>query len=301
MVRKARHPAEKTLSIISVCMTIVTLLLLMWDIVYNVGTEADQSALVESLSSFLGIEEEAAAFLLKAQAWIVLLVYLIIYFRYWLSLYIEQNRAIAEDLTCADLVSGTPKEIMDRYVEILGMKNPPQLFLSDHGEPVTVNDLEANGEKYIVLSSFLTMGEQMGPLTEFCYTLATKLAEIQLGHNSIFFQVVTLPGRSLPGFRSLFLRSMAYSSHRLAMEILDRDPTLSISREGIATMLLLRDYEAETRFLINTEQVLQHREETFEGLGRLGKALLRLGSDDLPLMDRIHTLMDPDGKPGPLL
>jgi len=302
MARRARHPGERILSCVSAFLSIAILGLLAWNVVYSIRTPADESAVVEALSTLLEVENDVASMLVKAGGWIILAIFVLIYFRYWLALFNEQNRAASEDLTCGDLASDEPKEILERYAGILGMKNPPTLYFSDHGEGVTVHDITAYGKKYMVLSTFLNLEKDTDPrVTDLRFRVATKLGNIYMGYNNILFQVMTLPGRWIPGLRALYIKSLIYSSDRMAMEILDRDPENTITREDVAKVLLLREFDMYVRPLINVDEALRNREKRFEQMGRLDKALLRISSDDPPLMDRIHAITDTSGKHGVLL
>lgn len=153
----------------------------------------------------------------------------------------------------------------------------------------------------MVLSTDLTVNMMDDRMPELRFKLATKLGNIYMGYNNILFQVLTLPGRYIPGLRSLYIKSLIYSSDRMALEILDKDPNVTITREDIAKILLLREFDTDTHSLINTDQAIRNRDERFEQMGRLEKALLRISSDDPPLMDRIHAVLDTSGKHGPLL
>lgn len=301
MARRARHPAERILSFLSAFLTIGLLILLAWNVAYTVKTPADESATVEALAAWFEVEQDVAALLVKAGAWIVLILFLYVYLSYWIALFNEGNRAASEDLTCNDLISGEPKKILDQYAAILGMKKNPELYFSDHGEPVTIQEIVAYGKKYMVLSTDLTVKMMDDRMPELRFKLATKLGNIYMGYNNILFQVLTLPGRFIPGLRSLYIKSLIYSSDRMALEILDKDPNVTITREDIAKILLLREFDADTRPVINADQAIRNRDERFEKIGRLEKALLRISSDDPPLMDRIHAVLDTSGKHGPLL
>lgn len=308
MARMARHPAERILSFLSAFLTIGLLILLAWNVTYNVKTPADESVTVEALAAWFEVEQDVAALLVKAGGWIVLILFLYVYLSYWIALFNEGYRAASEDLTCNDLISGEPKKILDQYAAILGMKKIPELYFSDHGEPVAIQEIVVYGKKYIVLSTALIvrstalsvymMDDRMPALR---FKLATKLGNIYMGYNNILFQVLTLPGRYIPGLRSLYIKSLIYSSDRMALEILAKDPNVTITREDIAKTLLLREFDIDTRPLINTDQAIRNRDERFEQMGRLEKALLRISSDDPPLMDRIHAVLDTSGKHGTLL
>lgn len=301
MARMARHPAERILSFLSAFLTIGLLILLAWNVAYTVKTPADESATVEALAAWFEVEQDVAALLVKAGAWIVLILFLYVYLSYWIALFNEGNRAASEDLTCNDLISGEPKKILDQYAAILGMKKIPELYFSDHGEPVAIHEIVAYGKKYMVLSTALSEYMMDDRMPELRFKLATKLGNIYMGYNNILFQVLTLPGRYIPGLRSLYIKSLIYSSDRMALEILAKDPNVTITREDIAKILLLREFDTDTHPLINTDQAIRNRDERFEQMGRLEKALLRISSDDPPLMDRIHTVLDTSGKHGTLL
>lgn len=301
MARRARHPAERILSFLSAFLTIGLLILLAWNVTYTVKTPADESAAVEALAAWFEVEQDVAALLVKAGAWIILILFLYVYLYYWIALFNEGNRAASEDLTCNDLISGEPKKILDQYAAILGMKKIPELYFSDHGEPVTIQEIVAYGKKYMVLSTALCVYMMDDRMPELRFKLATKLGNIYMGYNNILFQVLTLPGRYIPGLRSLYIKSLIYSSDRMALEILAKDPNVTITREDIAKILLLREFDPDTHPLINTDQAIRNRDERFEQMGRLEKALLRISSDDPPLMDRIHAVLDTSGKHGTLL
>lgn len=301
MARRARHPAERILSFLSAFLTIGLLILLAWYVTYTVKTPADENATVEALAAWFEVEQDVAALLVKAGAWIVLILFLYVYLSYWIALFNEGNRAASEDLTCNDLISGEPKIILDQYAAILGMKKIPELYFSDHGEPVAIQEIVAYGKKYMVLSTALSVYMMDDRMPELRFKLATKLGNIYMGYNSILFQVLTLPGRYIPGLRSLYIKSLIYSSDRMALEILAKDPNVTITREDIAKILLLREFDPDTYPLINTDQAIRNRDERFEQMGRLEKALLRISSDDPPLMDRIHAVLDTSGKHGTLL
>ncbi len=301
MARRARHPAERILSFLSAFLTIGLLILLAWYVTYTVKTPADENATVEALAAWFEVEQDVAALLVKAGAWIVLILFLYVYLSYWNALFNEGNRAASEDLTCNDLISGEPKIILDQYAAILGMKKIPELYFSDHGEPVAIQEIVAYGKKYMVLSTALSVYMMDDRMPELRFKLATKLGNIYMGYNSILFQVLTLPGRYIPGLRSLYIKSLIYSSDRMALEILAKDPNVTITREDIAKILLLREFDPDTHPLINTDQAIRNRDERFEQMGRLEKALLRISSDDPPLMDRIHAVLDTSGKHGTLL
>lgn len=301
MARRARHPAERILSFLSAFLTIGLLILLAWYVTYTVKTPADENATVEALAAWFEVEQDVAALLVKAGAWIVLILFLYVYLSYWIALFNEGNRAASEDLTYNDLISGEPKIILDQYAAILGMKKIPELYFSDHGEPVAIQEIVAYGKKYMVLSTTLSVYMMDDRMPELRFKLATKLGNIYMGYNSILFQVLTLPGRYIPGLRSLYIKSLIYSSDRMALEILAKDPNVTITREDIAKILLLREFDPDTHPLINTDQAIRNRDERFEQMGRLEKALLRISSDDPPLMDRIHAVLDTSGKHGTLL
>ena len=303
MARRARHPAERILSYFSIFLTIAVLVLLAWGITYMVRTPADESAVVEAFASWLDVEKDVAALLAKSGAWIILIVFLLAYFRYWLALNNEEERAASEDLGCADLISQEPQEIMDQYAAMLGMKKTPKLFFSDHGAPVTVYDIVAYGEECVVLSINYVNKKQIKDerMLEYRFRLATILGNIHMGYNNILFQVLTLPGRFIPGLRGLYLKSLLYSSDRMALEILANDPNVDITREDIAKALLLREFKGSSHAMIDVDRALENRKERFEEMSRFDKFLLRATSKEPLLMDRIQAVLDPTGKPGPLL
>lgn len=134
MARMARHPAERILSFLSAFLTIGLLILLAWNVTYTVKTPADESATVEALAAWFEVEQDVAALLVKAGAWIVLILFLYVYLSYWIALFNEGNRAASEDLTCNDLISGEPKKILDQYAAILGMKKSRSSI-----SPITAN------------------------------------------------------------------------------------------------------------------------------------------------------------------
>jgi len=293
MARRARHPAERILSCISVLITVGILAFLALIVTQGITKPSDETAVADKLAEFLDVDVESAAFLVKAGDWIILLVVLLIYGRYWLALFNESNRAASEDLTCADLASDEPEKILKQYAEILGMKKLPMLYFSDHGEHVTIHDIVAYGKKYMVLSTLLNLeslsDERMPNLR---FRLATKIGNIYMGYNSILFQVLTLPGRFLPGLRGLYIKSLIYSSDRMAMEILAKDPTVSLSADDVVRSVFLRDYYINTHPLIDVNQAIANRRAAFDKMGRLEKALLRLSSIEPPLMDRLNAIRD---------
>ncbi len=301
MARRARHPAERILSILSILLTVGILVFLIWIIAFSGRTEAEQTLFASQLAEYLDIDEPSAIVLVKSGAWGVLIIYVIIYVRYWLALFNEQNRADSEDLTCSDLISDEPKKIMEQYANILGMKKLPVLFFSDHGERVTIGNVVTYGKKYMVLSTFLNLERKVDErLPNLRFRLATKMGNIYMGYNNILFQVLTLPGRMIPIFKNFYIKSLVYSSDRMALEILAKDTTCAVSSEEVARFLFLRGFDEMVHPIMNVEQAMKNREERFNKQGRFDKALLRLTSEEPPMMDRISAVRD-TSKYGPLI
>ena len=301
MVRRSRHPAERILSLLSILLTVGILVFLIFIIAFSGRTETEKTIFASKLADILDIDGSSAGALVKSGAWGVLVIYLIIYARYWLALFNEKTRADSEDLTCSDIISNEPKKIMEHYANMLGMKDPPVLYFSDHGENVTIRNVVTYGETYLVLSTSLNLEVKEDPrLPTLRYKLATKMGNIFMGYNSILFQVLTLPGRIIPIFKNLYIKSLIYSSDRMALEILAKDTTCAVSPEEVAKYLFLREYNKRVHSTINIEQAMQNREERFKEQGRLEKALLRLFSEKPPLMDRINAVRD-TSKYGPMI
>lgn len=301
MARRSRHPAERILSLLSILLTVGILVFLIFIIAFSGRTETEKTIFASKLADILDIDGSSAGALVKSGAWGVLVIYLIIYARYWLALFNEKTRADSEDLTCSDIISNEPKKIMEHYANMLGMKDPPVLYFSDHGENVTIRNVVTYGETYLVLSTSLNLEVKEDPrLPTLRYKLATKMGNIFMGYNSILFQVLTLPGRIIPIFKNLYIKSLIYSSDRMALEILAKDTTCAVSPEEVAKYLFLREYNKRVHSTINIEQAMQNREERFKGQGRFEKALLRLFSEKPPLMDRINAVRD-TSKYGPMI
>ena len=301
MARRSRHPAERILSLLSILLTVGILVFLIFIIAFSGRTETEKTIFASQLADILDIDGSSAGALVKSGAWGVLVIYLIIYARYWLALFNEKTRADSEDLTCSDIISNEPKKIMEHYANMLGMKDPPVLYFSDHGENVTIRNVVTYGETYLVLSTSVNLEVKEDPrLPTLRYKLATKMGNIFMGYNSILFQVLTLPGRIIPIFKNLYIKSLIYSSDRMALEILAKDTTCAVSPEEVAKYLFLREYNKRVHSTINIEQAMQNREERFKGQGRLEKALLRLFSEKPPLMDRINAVRD-TSKYGPMI
>ena len=301
MARRSRHPAERILSLLSILLTVGILVFLIFIIAFSGRTETEKTIFASRLADILDIDGSSAGALVKSGAWGVLVIYLIIYARYWLALFNEKTRADSEDLTCSDIISNEPKKIMEHYANMLGMKDPPVLYFSDHGENVTIRNVVTYGETYLVLSTSVNLEVKEDPrLPTLRYKLATKMGNIFMGYNSILFQVLTLPGRIIPIFKNLYIKSLIYSSDRMALEILAKDTTCTVSPEEVAKYLFLREYNKRVHSTINIEQAMQNREERFKEQGRLEKALLRLFSEKPPLMDRINAVRD-TSKYGPMI
>ena len=301
MARRSRHPAERILSLLSILLTVGILVFLIFIIAFSGRTETEKTIFASKLADILDIDGSSAGALVKSGAWGVLVIYLIIYARYWLALFNEKTRADSEDLTCSDIISNEPKKIMEHYANMLGMKDPPVLYFSDHGENVTIRNVVTYGETYLVLSTSVNLEVKEDPrLPTLRYKLATKMGNIFMGYNSILFQVLTLPGRIIPIFKNLYIKSLIYSSDRMALEILAKDTTCAVSPEEVAKYLFLRDYNKRVHSTINIEQAMQNREERFKEQGRFEKALLRLFSEKPPLMDRINAVRD-TSKYGPMI
>ena len=301
MARRSRHPAERILSLLSILLTVGILVFLIFIIAFSGRTETEKTIFASRLADILDIDGSSAGALVKSGAWGVLVIYLIIYARYWLALFNEKTRADSEDLTCSDIISNEPKKIMEHYANMLGMKDPPVLYFSDHGENVTIRNVVTYGETYLVLSTSVNLEVKEDPrLPTLRYKLATKMGNIFMGYNSILFQVLTLPGRIIPIFKNLYIKSLIYSSDRMALEILAKDTTCTVSPEEVAKYLFLREYNKRVHSTINIEQAMQNREERFKEQGRFEKALLRLFSEKPPLMDRINAVRD-TSKYGPLI
>ena len=301
MARRSRHPAERILSLLSILLTVGILVFLIFIIAFSGRTETEKTIFASRLADILDIDGSSAGALVKSGAWGVLVIYLIIYARYWLALFNEKTRADSEDLTCSDIISNEPKKIMEHYANMLGMKDPPVLYFSDHGENVTIRNVVTYGETYLVLSTSVNLEVKEDPrLPTLRYKLATKMGNIFMGYNSILFQVLTLPGRIIPIFKNLYIKSLIYSSDRMALEILAKDTTCAVSPEEVAKYLFLREYNKRVHSTINIEQAMQNREERFNKQGRFDKALLRLTSEEPPMMDRISAVRD-TSKYGPLI
>ena len=82
MIKRARHPAERPLTIISGILTIGIFALLIWLIAYVIRKPEEESAVISFLASFLALEESTVTELLKMGTWAVLVIFLWILIRY---------------------------------------------------------------------------------------------------------------------------------------------------------------------------------------------------------------------------
>jgi len=303
MIRRARHPAERALSIISGILTVGIFAFLLWLVIYAIRKPADESVVVSFLASFLAIEESSAGDLLKMGAWAVLAVFLWILIKYVAALMNEKGRAEDEDFTIEEIKPEKVKKVAEQYAEILGMEEMPEVFFSEKSKGIDIEGIQVYGEDYVVIPMYnmynVPYDERM---VDVRFKLATKLGNIRMGYNGLLFQILTFAGRILPVFKGLYIKSLVYGSDRMALEILKRDPEVQVTGEEIALSLFIGEsiYKSTTLKVVDVDKTLRDRRERFHSEGRLSQAMSRLGEDKPLLMDRIEAMEDLS-KPGKLI
>lgn len=297
MIRRSRHPAERPLTVISCILTLGVFAFLIWLVTSAIRKPADESAVISALSTFLALDKEMVADLLKMGAWAVLAIFIWLVAKYVIALLNERGRAENEDFTIDEVKSDLPERIARQYAEIVGLKETPELFFSERHKSVQLEDVKVYGEDFIVLSTYLladAMSDERASALRF--KLATKMASISLGYYGLMFQVMTVGGRLLPILRGLYIKTLVYSADRMAMEILKKDPEVKVTSEEVAAMMFESEYLVRTATgkLVNMDKVIEDRRKGFAAQGGLGQFFSRLLSEMPLLMDRVDALEHPE-------
>lgn len=303
LAKKVRHPAEIPLSILSAVITIGFFVLMAIFLVKNNPTTQEQNEIESFLTESFDLDEETAHALIKFGAWLVIIILVLLFLKYILTLIDEENRAITEGLTCRDAGAEYIQEIADEYARILGLESVPKLYFVSDSTTAQIFNANVYGERFLAFSAVEALTEKSSDenLPKLRFRIATKLGNISLGYNNLLFQVLTLSGRIIPIFRSFYIKTLIYSSDRMALEILQQSQSATITKEDVARALYLRGYDYELHEFINWKQAVQDKIDMFNQQSRLNKLYIRIASVEPLITDRITAILDYPDSHGPLL
>ena len=136
----------------------------------------------------------------------------------------EEGKAAAYDLRVTPKVNQEVFDAARMYSQKLGLKHPPEVFVTERKVEKTLLNAEVHGDRVIHLDAIIwnnaVRANDMLPIR---FRVASAISHVYLRHSSLWFQVLSFPARCLPIYNGLYKRAMTYAADRIVLFLMGRE------------------------------------------------------------------------------
>ena len=280
----AKYPSERILDVIAVAFSIA-----FYGMVFYIGVFADMEEAAELLTKMTGFDSEVVEYLLNVGADIALVLVIVMVISIVLINSSFTGKTLSRDIRLEDSKYEKTIEFFETNIAKLGFKNPPSIFITDHYEDSSILGVKIRSKHILVVEkAMLEKAWKQDNYDEAIFIIARRLSRISLGYNSIPNQVLTFWAMKLPVFNKVYKRSRAYTTDRMAMEIIGKERAVSGLVRSCYNVDLNREKEADS---IALEKLIVRT--SFE---KSGLALENLSSEVPVAPYRVEALIRADEK-----
>ena len=222
-LKKARHPLEIPMTILSVLIT-----LSIYGLVSYLAIEAaTNKEAVNGLMELLQIDSKFAELLVKygGYATMIVVVYMIIHIIYVDRVFIgkSSNNEVR-------LVDSKATEVYDTFLDYakkLGLKKIPVAYISSSDYESKILNVHIRGDNAISINKKLIKEAYAEDDFNLVYfTLARRLSHIYLGHHNVFLNVFAFAAQAIPVYNNILERIRCYSTDKVVACLIGEDNTL---------------------------------------------------------------------------
>lgn len=225
-IKLIRHPAEITVTVISVIISLAIYAL----ITYFGFISSGEKRAAKFICKLFEISNDHIPLLAKYGRYLLLAVLAILILRILISYFRDIGSAVARDTEVTNVQSPQIFRTFDKYASLLGFneKNIPAFCLSRNEINIEVLSVPIRNKYCVRIDSFLVFNAHDAgeDYTYANFIIASELVHIALGHRGLVLFLLTYPARLIPLFNSLLYRLQTYSADRTVAQIIGKDAVI---------------------------------------------------------------------------
>lgn len=229
VIKKARHPAEVPLTVLSALFSITAYGLITYVLIFGAN---DNEKLTQALGLF-GIKARGINLIINIGGPAIFLILLFLFFKLCIKCASEIGKLSIKYPRLQDSDFDKAKEIYDKMTSDLQLSTPPVVYITnseknknkDKGKnDNTIFGIRLNSSKaFSIESKIIEDAIEKDDYTEVEYEFAKNLGDIYLSHYNIPVIVFSFAFRMIPYFHELIERTLYYSTDKFVSQVIGKE------------------------------------------------------------------------------
>ena len=229
VIKKARHPAETPLTILSALFTIAVYGLVTYVLIFG----ANDNEKLSKILGFFGIQARGINILINVGGPAIFLILSFLFFKLFIKCASEIGRLSIKYPRLQDSNFDKVKEIYDKMTSDLQLSTPPIVYIAGEEKSKnkdkdknknTILGIRLNSNKsFSIESKIIEDAIENDDYTNVEYEFARNLGDIYLSHYNIPVIMFTFVFRIVPYLHELVERTLYYSTDKFVSQIIGKE------------------------------------------------------------------------------